>query len=369
MGHKYTKIAGTGPPEEACLFLGSIDWLIEDEILDDLHIRAIVSVLPHQPQYVEEVLQKHAIDEMDYMVYPLEDSSDEYISIFDAPTILTACQFIHSKRLEGKSVLVHCDAGITRSPAVVVSYLMKYGLNLHAPAVLSLSDAMNHVRELRERMDICAFHAELVRLEGMLGRNEMISMLSERNQNMSFPRTPVSPRTWSEVQQEGEPMIELEVLHSTWNAIRKMEGGQGAFGKAVLTTIFELGGERIRTIFAGVDTQRLSYVMTRMIHQIVWCLDVRNMEKLVKFHRHIDIHTEDFEVFYEAMVLVLKDRLHCTPAALHSWELFFRLVFNRWAKAIHQPPLPEPAEPEVAPELPVPTPKMGLPPKRRLPLG
>eukprot|EP00667_Euglena_gracilis_P015070 EG_transcript_15659 len=363
MGHKYTKIAGGGNPTEACLYLGSIDWLIEDEILDEFSIRAIVSVLPHQPQYVSEVLQKHAIDGADYMVYPLEDSADEYISIFDPPGILSACHFIHSKRLEGKSVLVHCDAGVTRSPAVVVSYLMKYGLNLRAPAMMELSEALKVVRELRERLDVCAFMVELQRLDAMLGRGEPVWVLSERNANMSFPRTPVSARSWADVQQEGDPIVDLALLHTTWDGIRRMDGGQAAFGLAILENIFALGGERIQSIFAGVDTQRLSFVMTRMLHQIVWCLDVRNMEKLVKFHRHIDLQTEDFEVFLRAILLALQDRLQPPAAALESWEHFLYVLFDRWAKAIRQPPLAAKADGSPpAPQLP---PKLALPPARR----
>ena len=85
MGHKYTKIVGSDEPGEACLFLGSIDWVVEDDILEDLGITAIVSVLPTQPQYAGEVLEKHNIPTEDYMVYPLEDNADEYISLFTKP--------------------------------------------------------------------------------------------------------------------------------------------------------------------------------------------------------------------------------------------------------------------------------------------
>ena len=103
MGHKYTKILGDGAGDagQACLFLGSIDWLIEDDVIQELEIRAIVSVLPHKPQYVANILKKHDIDEDDYVVYCLEDSSEEYMSIFDDPNILNTCEFIHHKRLQG----------------------------------------------------------------------------------------------------------------------------------------------------------------------------------------------------------------------------------------------------------------------------
>eukprot|EP00668_Euglena_longa_P006456 GGOE01007691.1.p1 GENE.GGOE01007691.1~~GGOE01007691.1.p1 ORF type:complete len:366 (-),score=87.69 GGOE01007691.1:775-1872(-) len=360
MGHKYTKIAGGSPPEEACLYLGSIDWLIEDEILDEFQIQAIVSVLPYQPQCVDEVLQKHSITGADYMVYPLEDSADEYISLFEAPGVLSACHFIHSKRLEGKSVLVHCDAGVTRSPAVVVSYLMKYGIHLRAPAKMPLSEAVGLVRDLRDNLDICAFMVELQRLEKMLSSGEVLCVLSERNANMSFPRSPSSAHSWSDIQQEGDPMVDLALLRSAWNGIRQ-EGGQRAFGLAILQNACMLGGERMQGIFTEVDLPRLGCVMTRMLHQLVWCLDSRAMEKLVKFHHHIDLHTEDFEVFLGAILLTLEDRLHPPLAAMESWECFLCVLFNRWAAAVRQPPLHVRAD--EAPPPPIPnSPHLSMPP-------
>jgi hypothetical protein len=364
MGHKYSKILPCGPQEEAALLLGSIDWLVEDEILDELKVSAIVSVLPHQPQYVEEVLQKHGIPVSDYMLYPLEDSADEYISLFDAPGILNTCQFIHTRRLEGKTVLVHCDAGITRSPTVVVSYIMKYGLILHEPKPMSLASSLAHVRELRERVDVCAFHAELQRLEGMIGKGpaEFALLLSDRNANISFPRTPLSARSWSELRQEGDPVVELKLLQDTWQGIRRMDGGQAGFGLAVYKTLFANSGDHTRNIFARVDVQRLGLVMARMLHQIVWCLDMRNMDKLVKFHRHLEIQTEDLDAFYRAIVQTLQERLRPSPEALESWDRFLRVVFDRWAKIIHVPPLPKKEEyaGTTAPE----PPKLAPPPKR-----
>ena len=159
MGHKYTKIIGsTAAEDESCLFLGSIDWVIEDEILDDLSIQAIVSVLPNRPQYVGEVLEKHGIPEADYLVYPLEDSTDEYISLFSQPDILSVGEFIHNRQLQGKNVLVHCDAGITRSAAVVVSYLMMYGTKVHEPQHLSFRESKAIVQVACARVSIVISH-------------------------------------------------------------------------------------------------------------------------------------------------------------------------------------------------------------------
>ena len=242
MGQKYTKIVGGDGANDPRLYLGSIDWVIEDEILDDLGICAIVSVLPHRPQYVDQVLQKHGIAESDYLVYPLEDSMEEYISIFEMPDIFSVCEFINARLLANKSVLVHCDAGITRSPSVVVSYLMKYGTDLDHPRHLSLFEAATIVHQLRERMDICVFNDELGRLEAIL--EGMGDRPTTPSSSRNLPRTPRSPKSWEMVKEKDDPRIELEILRATWKSIREGEGGQKAFGTAVYKHLYILGGNR-----------------------------------------------------------------------------------------------------------------------------
>ena len=282
MGHKYTKIIGEEGPGTASLYLGSIDWVIEDQILEELSIRSVVSVLPSQPQYVGEVLEKHDIAEADYIVYPLEDNADEYISIFNQPDVLSICDFIRDKQLEGKTVLVHCDAGITRSAVVVVSYLMTYGTKLHDPQRLSLEQAKAIVQDLRERMDICLFHDELERLEKILWR-ECPRALHPPGE--ASPFSPVSPRSWSDVRSEGDPIVKLELLRSTWRAIQELKGGELEFGRCVYRNIFSSGESQIRKFFAHVDMDRQALMMPKMLRQIVWCLDAKNLDKLVRFHK------------------------------------------------------------------------------------
>eukprot|EP00667_Euglena_gracilis_P003746 EG_transcript_3755 len=375
MGHKYTKIADGGPPpaSAACLYLGSIDWLIEDEVLDEFHVGAIVSVLPDRPQYVAEVLAKHGIAEDDYMVYPLEDSATEYISLFCSPSILDACHFIHEKRLGGKTVLVHCDAGITRSATVVVAYLMCYGDALDRPQTLSVDAAAAIVRGLRERVDICSFLAELRQLQGVLARKAPLPAVEYSPSSSPAGPSPRSPKSWSQVQQEGDPVVELSVLRATWAGIRALDGGEAAFGRAVLEHIFALGGPHMAVVFAGVDLQQLSRVMACMLRRIVWCLDAKNLAKLIRFHRHIDLRTSDLQAFHDAFMLALRERLAPPAEALQSWDRFLHVLFSRWAKAVGQPALAEAAAapagpamalcPVVVPRSPK-TPKLALPPRR-----
>ena len=91
-----------------------------------------------------------------YEILPAANHSPDPRSPLSAG-VLSACDFIHMRLTRGKRVLVHCDAGITRSAAVVVSYLMTYGTEVHCPQHLSLDKSQTIVQQLRERMDICLF--------------------------------------------------------------------------------------------------------------------------------------------------------------------------------------------------------------------
>jgi hypothetical protein len=87
------------------------------------------------------------------------------VSIFKGMGILSVVDWIHSKRLEGKPVLVHCDAGLTRSPAVVSAYLMKYGPDMSGRP-LRYFEALQYVSQQRgPKVDVRLFERELLLLE------------------------------------------------------------------------------------------------------------------------------------------------------------------------------------------------------------
>eukprot|EP00906_Rhabdomonas_costata_P030241 RCo042728 len=373
MGHKYTKILPVedGDQCEAALYLGSIDYVVEDEILAQFRITAIVSVLPNQPAHIDAVLQKHKIPLEDYFVYPLEDNADEYISLFDNPGVMRTLEFIHSRRLQGKSVLVHCDAGITRSPAVIVAYLMKYGMALSQPRATSLRDSLALVRQLRERVDVCVFQADLVELENVLfgdtvqqnlqhppggyyegivppiptaaveahtpGVSSCTAALFPTHSDVtitspaSYPRTPHTPMGWDEVRLEGEVSVDLELLQRTWLNIQSMEGGQVQFGINFYKNMLAMGTPRMKEMFGRVDPAGLSGMMTRMMHQVIWGMTSRNLQKLVHFHRHLTLLPEDFDHFREAMVATIAQALSSEPPeTVQEWDTFFRVLFRRW---------------------------------------
>jgi hypothetical protein len=152
------------------LFIGTVDFIIQGSILTDLGIRAVVTLLSSVPPEAFPILRAHGVElPADHMSFPLEDSSDSYISLFHGCGVLNVVDFIHQKRIEGKPVLVHCDAGFTRSPAIIVAYLMKYGPDLYACNPLAYHDAVHLLLQMRgPRVDVRVFERELIMLERQL---------------------------------------------------------------------------------------------------------------------------------------------------------------------------------------------------------
>jgi protein-tyrosine phosphatase len=69
----------------------------------------------------------------------IEDSPFQDIQ----PSILSSLEFIlDSQKEKEKNILIHCAAGISRSPTIVLAYLMKY----HE---MNLNDALRFVQEKR----------------------------------------------------------------------------------------------------------------------------------------------------------------------------------------------------------------------------
>jgi protein-tyrosine phosphatase len=60
---------------------------------------------------------------INYLAVPLEDSVDEILT----PALLNKChQFIHQAQQNPRaSILIHCFAGVSRSPTILASFLMR----------------------------------------------------------------------------------------------------------------------------------------------------------------------------------------------------------------------------------------------------
>eukprot|EP00906_Rhabdomonas_costata_P008430 RCo012016 len=176
MGHKFSKVLPVPGAEDdkedtPGLFLGTVDYIVQSSILTDLGIKAVVTLLSEVPPETYPVLEERGISNEDHLAFPLEDSSDRFLSLFHGCGVLAVVDFIHHRRLQGKPVLVHCDAGLTRSPAVVTAYLMKNGPELHNPNPLSFREASQLVIQRRgPKVDLRLFERDLLRLEGFLER-------------------------------------------------------------------------------------------------------------------------------------------------------------------------------------------------------
>lgn len=127
----------TSLPDEVLpgLFLGSMESFSEGRVLHDRDISAIVRVLKQPPPKTPLTVKEKRVD---FLSIPVVDSTEETISThFDS-----AFDFIDKALDAKKNVLIHCSAGVSRSPTIVISYLMrKFGM--------SLSEAFRAVRLVR----------------------------------------------------------------------------------------------------------------------------------------------------------------------------------------------------------------------------
>ncbi|XP_057675519.1 dual specificity protein phosphatase 4 [Corythoichthys intestinalis] len=95
------------------LYLGSAVHASKKEVLDAIGISALLNVSSDCPNHFEGAYQ--------YKCIPVEDNHKEDISCW----FLEAIEFIDSVRDSSGRVLVHCQAGISRSATICLAYLMK----------------------------------------------------------------------------------------------------------------------------------------------------------------------------------------------------------------------------------------------------
>ena len=112
------------------LFIGSESNAKNLEELAAEQIRCIVNVTSHVPLY-------HS-DQFQYCHLPADDTQKQnLLEYFDQ-----AYTFIRNAIENNEKVLVHCVAGISRSPAIVIGFLMKH-------AKMSMNDAYEFVKRKR----------------------------------------------------------------------------------------------------------------------------------------------------------------------------------------------------------------------------
>lgn len=134
------------------LYLGSARAVSDEALLRERGITHIVNATVELPNELER--------NFTYLRLDLDD--DQKVNIMDA--IETCYNFIEECRNEGGKVLVHCQAGISRSAAVVIAYLMK-------EEGMSLRDAFFYVKSKRSQIGPnVGFFRQLTEFEVSLGR-------------------------------------------------------------------------------------------------------------------------------------------------------------------------------------------------------
>lgn len=112
------------------LFLSSQDPALSLEVLREHSIKNILSVGIEVPVHFEGI-RYHFVELLD-----LPESE-----IFES--VKTCLEIIHKFRSE--NILVHCNAGISRSPTIVISYLM-------ALEKIRFEEAFQKVKSVREKV-------------------------------------------------------------------------------------------------------------------------------------------------------------------------------------------------------------------------
>ena len=103
------------------LFLGNAHDARDRSALDANRIRAIVNISSNIPcHFIDE---DEGGEPWEYLQLHCEDSHREDLLVHFDKTF----EFIHQRLTTGRNnVLVHCQAGISRSPTIVIGYLMKF---------------------------------------------------------------------------------------------------------------------------------------------------------------------------------------------------------------------------------------------------
>ncbi|XP_055487135.1 dual specificity protein phosphatase 10-like [Leucoraja erinacea] len=112
------------------LYLGSEHDAQDLGLLRRLDVAYVINATTHLPLYHAPALR--------YKRFPVNDSGRQNLRQY----FEEAFEFIEEGRQSGKGVLVHCQAGVSRSATLVIAYLMKHTL-------MTMTDAYKYVKGKR----------------------------------------------------------------------------------------------------------------------------------------------------------------------------------------------------------------------------
>jgi atypical dual specificity phosphatase len=99
------------------LFLGDITDITKEHELQTNKIEQVISLAPEHTDWIVERCQKLKLRFQIFTIHDGDETPPETMKRIMA-TLLKA-------QNNGEVTLVHCSAGISRSPAIVIAYLMK----------------------------------------------------------------------------------------------------------------------------------------------------------------------------------------------------------------------------------------------------
>jgi len=117
------------------IYLGSENDAKNYDLLSKHNIKAIINVSTNIPCYFEEK------SNIDYLRLPCVDTCKQNLVDYFKQTF----EFIKTSIDNNKNVLVQCGCGVSRSPTIVIGYLMCY----HPEKFSTMNDAYLYVKQKR----------------------------------------------------------------------------------------------------------------------------------------------------------------------------------------------------------------------------
>jgi protein-tyrosine phosphatase len=107
------------------IFIGNAHSVIgnyatqESDLLDVFNIKVVISALT-EDEYEDYMIAKEDFPDIEWHRFVVDDDEEERISehFFKVHTIISEAI------VDNKNVIVHCAAGMSRSPTLVIAYLM-----------------------------------------------------------------------------------------------------------------------------------------------------------------------------------------------------------------------------------------------------